>query len=487
MADAIVTAVDGRALVQVSGSELLAPLIDQVAGVVTETGNNAASAMSAAQTAQLAAATSVSASRYFPTRAAGEAASAVNQSFSTDDGAGSIVSYRRTSGGSVEISRSITPVTLGGYAKLTGGVGFATSGSRVGITDDVNPITPQALLNVVNQGSTTNTLRITSYWPGTGSFPYTNNDTILVETFNKCPDDAANRSWSISAVNYGGDVPAGKYMSGELVGTYGWSVTVDQAGYRQFGRIASQVGARGRAGFQGTGTPASALIDLSVGVQGEIVADSTGSTITSGRAGNFISTISVGTVLNNHGVYSEASGGAATNWSFFGAAGQVYNRDQAFFGNGSLSAAQSNAAVTVRGMKSNGVEFGSGDTAGYGSNLGATAASGSPFLAFCAEADATGNTYRTRGKAGSIIRSDLAGAVLFSRVTNVNAGNQAPADDVIWRPDGKFLFTKNQRWFGTPPATATSPGEQWEVSRDADFLYVCVADNVWKRTPLATW
>lgn len=61
--------------------------------------------------ASLAAATAQAASRYFPSRAAGEAASSVDQLFTTDDG-GDLVAYRRTSGGSVEIARTINPANL---------------------------------------------------------------------------------------------------------------------------------------------------------------------------------------------------------------------------------------------------------------------------------------------------------------------------------------------------------------------------------------
>jgi hypothetical protein len=39
----------------------------------------------------------------------------------------------------------------------------------------------------------------------------------------------------------------------------------------------------------------------------------------------------------------------------------------------------------------------------------------------------------------------------------------------------------------TPPATATSFGVKGTVTYDADYVYVCVDDNVWKRSPLSTW
>lgn len=37
------------------------------------------------------------------------------------------------------------------------------------------------------------------------------------------------------------------------------------------------------------------------------------------------------------------------------------------------------------------------------------------------------------------------------------------------------------------PASATAPGNQGELCWDANYIYVCVASNTWKRAALATW
>ena len=63
------------------------------------------------------AASALATSRYFPSRAAGEAGSAVDELFSTDDGEGQLIFYKRTSGGSVEVGKFVTP------ASLTGSIG----------------------------------------------------------------------------------------------------------------------------------------------------------------------------------------------------------------------------------------------------------------------------------------------------------------------------------------------------------------------------
>ena len=40
---------------------------------------------------------------------------------------------------------------------------------------------------------------------------------------------------------------------------------------------------------------------------------------------------------------------------------------------------------------------------------------------------------------------------------------------------------------GTAPATATSTGTAGDVRYDADYIYICVATNTWKRALLSTW
>jgi len=43
------------------------------------------------------------------------------------------------------------------------------------------------------------------------------------------------------------------------------------------------------------------------------------------------------------------------------------------------------------------------------------------------------------------------------------------------------------RSWAAVPAKADSPGTAGQEAYDAGFHYVCVATNVWKRTPLTTW
>lgn len=68
---------------------------------------------------------------------------------------------------------------------------------------------------------------------------------------------------------------------------------------------------------------------------------------------------------------------------------------------------QSSAAIAAR-VAGNSLEFGHGNTAGYGSTLGATGG-GTPFLAFFGEVEPGLNTFRTRGWLGSVMYADGAG------------------------------------------------------------------------------
>lgn len=106
--------------VTIDGADLVAPLAKKA-------DDAAARAASDAQTANLAAGSAQAVSRYFTTRAAGEAASAIDQAFATDDGAGNVIYYKRTSGGSTEIGRAVTPA---GLAAPAGSdlIGFAQNG-----------------------------------------------------------------------------------------------------------------------------------------------------------------------------------------------------------------------------------------------------------------------------------------------------------------------------------------------------------------------
>jgi|GEM_PF-1589310 len=115
--------------------------------------------------------------------------------------------------------------------------------------------------------------------------------------------------------------------------------------------------------------------------------------------------------------------------------------------------------LSVRTSGAPAIEFGHTNSAGYGSALGATEPTGRPYLAFNAESETTGNTFRTRGIVGRVIYSDLVGGVKFSRLTNANATGQTPTDDVIIDSTGSVGI-------GT-----TNPQTKLEVAGDINTPY----------------
>jgi hypothetical protein len=102
---------------------------------------------------------------------------------------------------------------------------------------------------------------------------------------------------------------------------------------------------------------------------------------------------------------------------------------------GNLNGVSRANIVTIQGSSSvdnygNCIEFGHSNSAGYRSTLGAFVGNGSPFIGLECEGGTTGNTFRTRGIAGSVIYTDNAGAMLFGRVTNNNADNQTVVESM---------------------------------------------------------
>lgn len=248
---------------------------------------------------------------------------AVNAAKSGQDGAGTVAGIVAGSGMSVDSSDPTAPIVA---------LGGATDGERIGITSDASPLaSPGALFHLVNNDAVTAAFRVTSYWSGTTADPFANNDDSLFEVFNETVSNSANRSWAVSAANAYNDIPAGVADTGTRVGVIGWAVSVDAVGYNHAGTLASQTGVTGRAGFQGTGSATTAVITQAVGVRGEVVQESTNSTITDAFAGLFVNPDGPGIVTNSYGVFAQAQGGV-NNYSFYGAAGKFHQEEEANFG-----------------------------------------------------------------------------------------------------------------------------------------------------------
>lgn len=402
-----------------------------------EAGRQRVLAAAEREAAELAAAAAAAAGNYYPSVAAGEAATATDGLFSTDDGAGNLIYYRRTAGGSTEIARAVTSSTLDDYAQRSGGE-TSVSG-RYGFTNlSAFAGSPEAVLQVINDTITAAGpaigLNVKQYWQGSAASPLTNNDCTLFETYTKTVDNSSNITWSVSAPNAYYDIPAFIIDSGERISLYGWAVSVPgKPGYVHAGTLGTQKGVVGAAGFRGTHVGTARVISA-IGVVGEIESES--GTIENAFAGLFRSAVGAGTVLANTAVYAKATGGTNSNHGLYVDGGAVFSKDQVRLQN---ELGQTNASLVAR-RDGNSVEFGSTDPAGYSSTIGATAASGFPFLAFHAKASDTGDTFDTDGIAGSVITTDLAGALRIARATNANADGQSLTSSATFAANGDIFF-----------------------------------------------
>lgn len=64
---------------------------------------------------------------------------------------------------------------------------------------------------------------------------------------------------------------------------------------------------------------------------------------------------------------------------------------------------------------------------------------------------------------------------------NLGIGTNAPTNRLDVNDDSIRVRTAQT------PATAGDAGNQGEIAWDADYIYVCVASDTWKRAALSTW
>ena len=58
---------------------------------------------------------------------------------------------------------------------------------------------------------------------------------------------------------------------------------------------------------------------------------------------------------------------------------------------------------------------------------------------------------------------------------------------LTYNPFNNRLSTKLELQTDAAPASATDTGVTGEIRYDANYVYVCVATNTWKRVALSTW
>lgn len=107
------------------------------------------------------------------------------------------------------------------------------------------------------------------------------------------------------------------------------------------------------------------------------------------------------------------------------------------------------------------------------------------------------NLYSSTVTAVIGLKSDRIGSVSGGAITVTNSLNLGLADGTA---RVEFDVANNTNTFaggvyspqfrsttGNAPASSTSPGTQGEIRWDANYIYICTADNTWKRVALATW
>lgn len=72
------------------------------------------------------------------------------------------------------------------------------------------------------------------------------------------------------------------------------------------------------------------------------------------------------------------------------------------------------------------------------------------------------------------------GASVVNRLAISNTGNATFGGNVI---SSQFRISA----LNTAPSSATDTGTLGEIRYDTNYMYVCVATNTWKRSPLTTW
>jgi hypothetical protein len=100
------------------------------------------------------------------------------------------------------------------------------------------------------------------------------------------------------------------------------------------------------------------------------------------------------------------------------------------------------------------------------------------------DADTSGGTFRNRvGSNGNDLAlwTSAAERMRIDSSGNVGIGTSNPSSLLDINGDGIRIRTAKT------PATAGATGNQGEIAWDADYIYICVATDTWKRVAIASW
>ena len=128
---------------------------------------------------------------------------------------------------------------------------------------------------------------------------------------------------------------------------------------------------------------------------------------------------------------------------------------------------QTAANLTAR-INGTAIEFGHAVvSSGYYGTLGTNATNGYPYMAFSADADASGNTFTTRGFKGNVIQGTTSGHLTFNQLTTASASGQTLSERMRIDSSGNVLVGKTAQGASTIGAELGSTG--WvSASRDGN-------------------
>lgn len=102
---------------------------------------------------------------------------------------------------------------------------------------------------------------------------------------------------------------------------------------------------------------------------------------------------------------------------------------------------------------------------------------------------ANSNTQFKFGRSGTSPGSGY----LYANDTYIALQNTGQSDIAQWAQSGRFSALYGLTVAGTTviatqtPASATAAGTAGQIAWDANYIYVCVAANTWKRVAIASW
>ena len=436
MPDAITVLQDKVVITHVAGSELLEPLV--------------ARATTAAQEAETAAATAESAAGpTYTSTGEGIAATTNGQGFAVDNGDDTVSVYLNVAGSAVlqrtlatsahveaTYAPKVEPAFTGGGTFKDGRYALTNLPTFTGPVEATFHLRHDA----ISAAGAAIGANFEGYWQGTAAEPLENNDTILVQHHHRALESGLHRSWGQSMPAYI-DIASDVEDEGEVLVLHAWNVAPSKAGWQLDGILGSQVAGSFVSGFRGTGRHANAKVRSSYAVRASL--ESEDGTIENGIVGSFSSVVGDGVVEWNAAIVANASGGNL-DYSLYGLAGRMFNTERLALGN---ELTQTDAMLCIRRAGNCG-EFGDADTAGFVNTFGATAGTGRGFLAFNAEAMPSGDTFKTRGKAGTVFMSDGAGGARIARLTNVSAEDQTPTDTVVFGANGDIFLNVHASFEG---------------------------------------